>query len=112
MFVSTSEFSRSSHGHSVLYWAKPARSRKYKQITAPHLARNAPRRPKAVPSCENRATQAALHKNTQRGLLAYKYTNPVPVESSRGYKLGNRVQPGVAAGAGYTYQPETLAATR
>ena len=50
----------------------------------------------------NRATRATLHKTSQRGLPAYKYTYPVVVESSRGYKLGNRVQPGVTAGAGYT----------
>ena len=71
------------------------------QERSPRLAETAQRRPKVLPSCGNRATRATLHKTTQRGLPAYKYTYPVVVESSRGYKLGNRVQPGVTAGAGY-----------
>ena len=65
-------------------------------------AENARRRPKVLPRCENRATLAALHKTSQRGLLAYKCTYPVPVVSSQGHKLGNQVQPGVTAGAGRT----------
>ena len=60
------------------------------------------------PSCGNRATWAELHKTTQRGFPAYKYTYLVPVESSRGYKIGNRVQPGVIAGASYTSQRRLL----
>ena len=47
-------------------------------------------------------TLAALHKTSQRGLLAYQYTYPVPVGSSQGHKLGNRLQPCVVAGAGGT----------
>ena len=46
--------------------------------------------------------RATLHKTSQRGHPAEKYTYPVVVESSRGYKLGNGVQPGAIAGAGYT----------
>ena len=48
------------------------------------------------------APREPLHKTTQRGLQAYNYTYPMVVESSREYKLGNRVQPGVIAGAGFT----------
>ena len=65
-------------------------------------AETAQRRPKILPICGNRATQATLPKTPQRGLSAYKYTYPVAGESSRGYKLGNRVQPGLTAGAGYS----------
>ena len=59
-------------------------------------AENARRRPKTVPIYVNRATLAALHKTSQRGLLAYMYTYPVPVESSRGTSfatLRNASQP-------------------
>ena len=75
-------------------------------------AETAQRRPKAVPSCENRSTLAALHKTSQRGLLAYKYTYPVPVESSQGHKLGNWVQPGVTDCLSRSYQPVMRATTR
>ena len=56
---------------------------------------NEQQRPKAVPSCENRLTLAALHKTSQYRLLAYKYMYPVAVESNKGHKLGNWLQPGV-----------------
>ena len=55
---------------------------------------NAQRRPKVLPSCGNRAMRATLHKTTQRGLPAYKYTYPVVVESSRGTRLVQAGQPG------------------
>ena len=69
---------------------------------SPRLAETAQRRPKVLPSCTSRATRATLPKTSQRGLPAYKYTYPVVVESTRGYKLGNRVQHGVTTGIGYT----------
>ena len=64
-----------------------------------------PHAKKIVPICGNRATQATLLKTTQRELSAFKSTYPVAGESNQGYKLGNRVQPGVTAGAGYSGQP-------
>ena len=60
---------------------------------------------KITPIGGERTTEAEspseVRKTSQRGHLAYKYTYPVPVESSRRHKLGNRVQPGVTAGAGH-----------
>ena len=47
-------------------------------------------RPKAVPSCEIHKTLPALHKTTQRRLLAYKYTYPVLWGAAGGPAGGRR----------------------
>ena len=96
MFVSASVASRSSHGNLVSY--RPQPDIQAKDHTPLWGKCDGGRRSSRAAETAQRGPRCI--KTTQCGLPAYRYKYPVVVESSRGYKLGNRVQPGATARAG------------
>ena len=104
MFVSASVGGRSSHANSMLYWPQPLLRAKMRMTRRFGNRATKAEGPPESPSCGNRATRAALHKTTQRRLPACKHRWLCLWSPAGGTKLGNPVQPGVVAEAGYTSQ--------